>query len=265
MAESTATDVALLDDPARTRSTPLYPATELPPIEVTHVEHRAATADSHLSAASSSSSLSRIHRQLAQSGSLTWMLSGDSLEPHHAPHREWRSFGGRLGEFVRTELGRNEDVFIVNATPGQCVETIDVESRIFRYRPDFVLFSLGPGEAAHGTSGLLAFEQSLGRLLVRLADAGIVAVLCTPPLTPVDEAEDSVDRLIYVEAIRAIAAEYDVPLVDHFAHWETAATEIGGLERWFEGESTSPGRVGHEQLTRRIILDLQLDQVVVIG
>jgi lysophospholipase L1-like esterase len=82
--------------------------------------------------------------------------------------------------------------------------------------------------------------------------------LSTPPLTPTTSEGEAVHQLIYVEAVRAVAAEYDLPLVDHFRHWEAAATEIGGLERWFDGESRHPGRVGHEQMARRLFADLRL-------
>ena len=265
---STATDVALLEEPERLVG---RRPTELNGIEfvvgrvrspaVEPSEAPAPTNPHPYGRDNAEPSLLRLHQLLADAQPLTWMLIGDSYEPAETNRRDWRSFGGRLSEFVRSELGRSDDVFIVNTVPGQSVATLAgaATQRVLRFRPDCVLVSIGARDVQRGSAGLIDFERSVGNLVATLRDAGIVVILCTPPPMALDMDADAVDQLVHIEAVRAIAAEYGAPLVDHFVHWETAAKEIGGLERWFDHESAVPGRVGHEQMTRRIIDDLQLD------
>lgn len=207
--------------------------------------------------------LTPFQRCVRSAAGLTWVIAGDSLESDVSHGRDWRSFSGRLTDHVRNTLGRRDDVFIVHTAPDRRVAAVDGDApRLLRFQPDVVLLSIGPREADAGKRGLLAFERYLTALITSLAAASVTLVLTTPPLTPAEDGT-SVVQLIYVEAIRALAAEYDVDLIDHFAHWETAATSIGGLERWFEAESTQPGRIGHEQLARRTISDLRLDPAVI--
>lgn len=190
---------------------------------------------------------------------LTWLITGDSHEPPRGA-REWRNFSGRLIEHLRLHLQRTEDAFVVTSSPGKRIDTLsgDVPMQLLRFQPDIVLLSVSPGEVEAGRRGLAAFEDQLLRIVQAGRSAGFMLCLATPPVTPLQPGVDPIDVLIYVEAVRSVAAEYDLPLIDHYAYWEEAAMQIGGLERWFDQESRWPGRIGHEQLCRRIISDLGL-------
>lgn len=205
----------------------------------------------------------RLAQRLAATHDLTWVIAGDSLEPNGAAPREWRNFAGRLMEHVRHQLGRAGDLFLVSAACDRNLQALSAEAdrQILRSHPDIVLLTISPLEARAGKRGLHTFERQLIGLISQVAATGAVLCLATPPLAPAGEDSDAVNQMIYAEAVRSIAAEYDLPLVDHFAHWEAVATEIGGLERWYDAESRTPGRIGHEQLARRVIADLHLDAV----
>ncbi|MGD9714446.1 MAG: hypothetical protein AB7V46_20655, partial [Thermomicrobiales bacterium] len=66
------------------------------------------------------------------------------------------------------------------------------------------------------------------------------------------------DCLVYVEAIRAITAEQDIPLVDHWDFWESKAVNVGGIETWFEPETSLPGKIGHEKIAELTLQTLGL-------
>jgi hypothetical protein len=246
---STPTDVELLQDAPRAEPVSIAPVMTVAPSPPTPP---ALPADAL--------STSCLRALLSRPAPLTWMLIGDSLEPSAGHEREWRSFSGRLSDVVRHVAGRARDVFIVHTAAGQRLEevAVDAAQNVARFRPDIVLVTLGPQEAASGRRGLTAFERNLIALIGTAAAARAVPILSTPPQTPAADPEAAVHQLIYAEAIRAVAAEYDVPLVDHFAHWETAAARPAGNSAWFEAAASTPGRYGHEQLARRIVVDLQL-------
>lgn len=203
---------------------------------------------------------SSLQRPLSRAASLTWMYVGDSLEPPATAGRDWRSFAGRLTETIRQTAGRSRDVVIEQLAAGQTLSAAldEATESIARFRPDLLLVSIGPHEAAAGRRGLAAFEQALTMLIHRARQGQTLPILCTPPRVPTAEAKATVDQLIYAEAVRSIAAEYDLPLVDHFAHWEAAAASARGNDGWFDSSVALPGRFGHQQLTARIVADLQL-------
>ncbi|MFV0441982.1 MAG: SGNH/GDSL hydrolase family protein [Planctomycetaceae bacterium] len=200
-----------------------------------------------------------LHKLVRETRPLTWVITGDSLEPM-AGEREWRNFSGRLIEYLRLHRQRMEDAFVVTTSPLRRIGSLatELQTQLLRFQPDVVLLNVSPSEAEAGRRGLSTFEADLLRIVQASRAAGLQLCLATPPVTPLHPGVDPVDVLIYVEAVRSVAAEYDLPLVDHYAHWEEAARLMGSLERWFEPMSSWPGRIGHEQLTRRIIHDLGL-------
>jgi hypothetical protein len=202
-------------------------------------------------------------RGLLERPALTWLLVGESFEPPHPAGRDWRNMAARLSDAIRHSLGRRQDVVAEQLCPGQRLSGLTevVRASFARLHPDLVLISLGGEESSAGRRGLADFEQRLASLTVALQRMNVLPILCTPPYQPHNtEAGSSVeiDALIYAEAVRATAAEYDVPLVDHFAHWEAAAARARGNADWFDAGTSIPGRYGHEQLARRILSDLGL-------
>ena len=70
------------------------------------------------------------------------------------------------------------------------------------------------------------------------------------------------DCLVYVEALRGITAELDVPLVDHWEHWESAAVDAGGIETWVEPNFALPGKRGHEKMAELTLSALGLSSQI---
>ena len=211
--------------------------------------------------------LARLHERLQRSAGLVWMLVGDSLEPGTGPARDWRSFGGRFTEYVRTGLGRRRDVVIVNTAPAQLLAEVaaEFETQSLPVQPGVVMFCVGPREALAGITGLDSFERRLAGLVTQVQDRGATPILCTPPLIPTGNSTATAVQCIYAEAVRATAAEYDVPLVDHWLAWESAVQRGQAASDWLLPDSIAPGPRGHAELAERLADDLQLARLAPIA
>jgi hypothetical protein len=197
---------------------------------------------------------------LASPRGLTWVIAGDSLEPVGSHDREWRSYSGRLAEQVRVQWGRHSDGVIIQTEPAGRIVELErkLTDRVLRYTPDIVYIAVGLEETRRGLGELDHFESALSRLVERLQAAAALVVLATPPCIPTLESHTEVDQQVYAAAVRAIAAEYETPLVDHFAAWELAATHDGALTRWLDTDGETPGAAGHRQITETIVRELGL-------
>jgi len=105
------------------------------------------------------------------------------------------------------------------------------------------------------------FTANLRTLVQRLRAAGSAVVLMTPPRFAEENRRNGLDedpnlRLApYAAHIRTVARELDVPLVDHFAAWETAQTSGRRLQPWTT-DGCHPNPDGHAELTPRIVATL---------
>lgn len=202
----------------------------------------------------------RLRRALEQQAPLTWMLAGESFDTVPSGVREWPSFTSRLTEAIRRHPVRGADVFIVETRSGPALARLahELPPRAARFRPDVVLLSLSPRDVEQGLKGLETFERQLADLVEAVLSAGALPILCTPPCLEQTTAESTVDRSVYVEAIRATAAEYEVPLVDHWAEWELVLQEPAAASGATAGADRPPGPLGPARLAQRILEELGL-------
>ena len=190
---------------------------------------------------------------------LTWVFAGDSLLMPTEGDRTWRSVVGQVSQAVRRVEKRSRDVFVNATSPRMTVSgfAADVQVQVLKMSPDIVFWMLGHQDAKAGMDGLPAFERELERLLKLFSARGILVLLNTPPCVPETDSSSMVDRLVYLEAVRALSAEYDMPLVDHWEHWEAAAVETGGIEVWCDEDGQNPGAVGLEQMAELALRTLK--------
>lgn len=197
---------------------------------------------------------------LQQPAPLTWMLVGEGFDAAPPRLREWPTFTSQLTEAIRSHPWRSADVFIVDTRPGPALArlTQELPQRVARFHPDVVLLSLSPCDVEQPLTALEAFEQQLAGVVEAVLAARSVPILCTPPCLWRGNPETALDRSVYVEAIRATAAEYDVPLVDHWGEWESTlpASAVASQER--EVTDLPPGPRGHARLAERILQELKL-------
>lgn len=101
------------------------------------------------------------------------------------------------------------------------------------------------------------YRTNLTKIVSELLRRGILPVLMTEPrwadnAAPNGAGENPNVRLEpFVDACRQVAAEWRVPLVDHYADWTAARAEGVALADWTT-DACHPNPVGHERLARLI-------------
>ena len=193
---------------------------------------------------------------------VSWLFVGDSFTPKNVTEpRPWRVYTNRFAAVVRSHFQRPKDVFIDATFPVARLSEVlfDFEKRIAKFEPDICFLSLCLAEA--DTKSVERFERMLVRLIRWSKKFDCELVLQTPPCLSSRNDSELTRRLILIESIRGIAAEHAVLLVDHWEHWEGAASPTGQAESWIDAESGTPNEQGHRQLAKRLIHDLKLNEL----
>lgn len=185
----------------------------------------------------------RLRLLIRRLSGLAWVFTGTGLQ-------------GGAAESESPPLPRLRDDALDAASYEEMLQTLqeELQERALRFDPDIVLICTGSNEARAGMKGLLVFEHQLALMIEAVLDAGALPLLCTPPAR---RGGASVDELVYVEAIRAAAAEYDVPLVDFWDYWRKTSESLGEFADW-DGSQGTKRRNGHVELVHNVVGELEL-------
>lgn len=205
------------------------------------------------SAAQQESARAKLRSLIHRISGLAWVFTGDCLL---GPTSGGQTHGNeRLREFLHASADAADQARDAERYLDRLEALRDeLRQRTLTGGNDVVLICTGPNEARAGMKGLELFEHQLAVIVEDVLAAGAIPVLCTPPA---NRGGATVDQAVYVEAIRAAAAEYDVPLVDYWREWERTAGEID-LDRWFGDAAAAPGRNGHVELVHKLVSDMEL-------
>ncbi len=194
---------------------------------------------------------------------VTWVFLGDSITQSVAHTHGARGFVEHFIERVRGELGRLPDAVVNSGVSGARAEDLlaEFDWRAGRFAPDVVFVMFGTNDRQAGPDGVRAYRYRLDQIVQRTRDLGATVVLQTPP--PVlEEGERTYAGLVdYVDAVRSVAADLGVVLVDHAAHWAAVAAAEGGGPAptgWLDDPS-HPGARGHLEMARTIFRTLGID------
>lgn len=187
---------------------------------------------------------------------LTWLLVGDSFLPAGAGSRQWPGLVELFTSGLRSRFRPQFDP-IVDACMPEC-RVRDVlhafDDRIGRRNPSVVILLCGAADAADGMSAISRFEDALLSVARRLKDEGVALVLNTSPV-PFHTSDDplAATHMVYAETVRGIAAELDLPLVDHRRDWEQFAIPPGEYGSWYEFDGRLPSAFGHRQIALKLL------------
>jgi len=184
----------------------------------------------------------------------TWVFTGDSIT-HGALFTEgWRSFPELFSERVRWELRRFHDVVINTGVCGEKSAGLleSLESRVLRFRPDVVMILIGMNDALAGPAGRDAFRENLEELVGQLRESDTIPVLQTPNQVYSPNALTRSDLPAYVDIIRQVADDCEVPLIDHWGHWELRKPGTDAVLAWLHDQSIHPNFQGHREMSRLI-------------
>lgn len=194
-------------------------------------------------------------RELLENGTpLTWVFTGDSI-PHGVKHTYGRrNFTEHFAERVRWELRRFQDVVINTAVVGERVAGLlnDLDRRALRFQPEVVSIMIGLRDATDGEAGLEEFRLNLRRVANRVLEADAHLILQTPNRIDGTRVPRLASLPQYVDVVREISCEFDVPLIDHWAYWEEAATAGRRVGNWLARDGIHPNVQGHRMMAQLI-------------
>jgi lysophospholipase L1-like esterase len=198
-------------------------------------------------------------REILAGPPVTWVLLGDSITQAVVHTHGRRGFAEHFAERVRGELGRLGDAVVNTAVAGSTSEELlpEFHWRAGRFSPDVVLAMYGTNDAVEGRDGVPGYRYRIDQIVQRSRDIGAIPVLQTPPPVQPGDGRDPEILAAYAEAVRGVAADLGVLLVDHHRHWMRAGAD-GPPALWFD-DPTHPGAAGHVELARVLLQTLGID------
>lgn len=213
-------------------------------------------------AESATADLRRLADALVGAEPLNWVITGDSIT-HGLVHTQGvRSYSEHLHEIIRGERERVRDVVVNTAISGHRISDIlgDWDRRVESWRPDVVTLMIGTNDAATGGERTEVspeeYASSLHDFVVRVRGLGAVPVLQTPPAIDVANAPERARIGEFAAAVRRVAADDDVILVDQFAHF--AALGDGEVPWGLMNDPFHPNAAGHAALALELTTALGL-------
>jgi acyl-CoA thioesterase-1 len=128
--------------------------------------------------------------------------------------------------------------------------------RVAQFNPDVVPVMIGMNDCSSNNDITLeVFERNLRVLADKIQDLSAVCILQTTcPILP-GQAPDRLPHLGgYMEAIREVAAERGLPLVDHTRYWQEHSESFF---YWMSNEF-HPNEYGHRVMARYLCSELDL-------
>jgi lysophospholipase L1-like esterase len=196
--------------------------------------------------------MDRVKRLLASDQPTKWLFLGDSIT-HGALHTfGYRDYAELFAERVRYELGRSLDVVINTAISGNSTRDLlaQFEWRVAQFKPQVVFVMIGMNDCGEGNDITLEeFCGNLAELVRRLEAVGALGVLQTtcPILAPLAP-ERAPHFPAYMDAVRSVAAQSRLPLVDHARFW----AEHPDKHFYWMSDAFHPNAYGHRAFAELI-------------
>ena len=155
-----------------------------------------------------------------------WLFYGDSITQGVVHTNGFRDYTQQFAERIRCELGRRQDIVINTAIFGNtsCDLLDDFEWRCAQFKPDILFIMIGMNDCADNRKPFISpedFNLNLGKIVSFVREFNGITVLqtCNPVLPgAAPEREPYLSK--YMDVVRKVAADENLPLVDHFCYWK---------------------------------------------
>ncbi len=202
--------------------------------------------------------MERVKRLLKSENPLTWIFYGDSIT-HGSTHTfGWRDYTELFAERIRGELGRPMDMIIDSAISGN--KTYDLldsfDWRVGRFNPDVVFMMIGMNDCSENAPiDLEGFTNNLRLLSKKIEEVGAICVMQTTcPIIPHHAPDREPYFSDYMEAIRKVAAEKSLPLIDHTFYWQENSEKLF----FWMSNAFHPNEYGHRAFAKLIFEALDI-------
>ncbi|MER7071468.1 SGNH/GDSL hydrolase family protein [Terrabacter sp. NPDC000476] len=196
-------------------------------------------------------------REILSGPPVTWVFLGDSITQGVTHTHGYRGYVEHVTERVRGELGRRGDAVVNSGVSGATTEDLlpEFHWRAGRFAPDIVVVMFGTNDIVAGADGVRAFRYRLDQIVQRSRDVGATVVLQTPPPVLAEGARTPELIALYAEAVREVARDLGVLVVDHAAAWAAAAAEHDvevAPDGWLS-DTFHPGARGHHEMALTLL------------
>lgn len=200
--------------------------------------------------------MERLKALLMRPEPVTWLFTGDSIT-HGALHTfGWRDCTELFRERILWELRRGNDAVINTAYSGYTTQGLlsQFELRVARFKPDVVFIMIGMNDCSDCRVPLSEFTQNLRELAARIqAWDGLPVLQTTCPVISGKAGSRETHLPAYMAAVCQAAAELQVPLVDHFAHWNKHPEQ---QRFYWMSDPFHPNECGHRAFAHLLFRDL---------
>ncbi len=210
------------------------------------------------SVAQTASGWERLRQLLESTQPATWVFTGDTIAQGGGQTGAGRTYSEHFGDHLRNKLRRLLDVVINTGVPNSRCENFlkTLDWRVMRFAPESVFVMLGPTDAAAGAAGRAKFESQLHKVVDAFEVSATTLILQTPPTARPDRWTDLSDLSAYVDLVREVAANREVPLIDHCSLFENRLSKADSEPDWWSAEGVLPNVRGHVELARQLVAAL---------
>ncbi|MBO7534779.1 MAG: SGNH/GDSL hydrolase family protein, partial [Victivallales bacterium] len=143
---------------------------------------------------------------------------------------------------------------------GSCLKDHHYQRRVARYQPQVVIILIGCNDIV--TTPIPTVKSNITQFVQRLRGDGIIPVLQTyNTIKYIGNPESDYIRRIMIrfskfdefnDALRQIAAEQDIILVDNYKHWKHYTAEPAIMDFWSD-DPLHPSARGHLEIANEIL------------
>ena len=196
---------------------------------------------------------------LKEPASLNWLFTGDSITQGVMHTKGLKTFSEYFAAYLKNDLARSEDI-VMNTGVSSAKTTwlaADFKAYISFKNPDivFICFAMNDARPAEGQVALDKYIEILSRAITKVRQLGAIPILETSCYALEAEYNDSLD--LYFAALRNLAKEKQVILIDIARHWQDLSKDKHNNEKYMSN-NMHPNALGQLYWAKSLLMDLDL-------
>ena len=198
--------------------------------------------------------MKRIKQLFKTATPVKWLFYGDSITHGSFHTHGWRSYSELFNERIRYELLRLQDIVINTAISGDTTNGLlsSFDWRVKQFTPDVIFLMIGMNDCCGGSLKRGVFEKNLNLLVDKFNELEAITVMQTtcPVISHNADEREPYQTYIgnYMDTVRKVAAESNLPLIDHYAFWlKNVQSQL-----FWHSDAIHPNEYGHRVFSHYI-------------